>query len=763
MKSIINAIKELFAYFRGNRNIQFSFLIMFILISISTLFLSINISGDTFNYKLGEIARENIASLRDTSYINELETEKKRDRIASTVPLVFNKDESVLLEKLKNVNLFFTDVQKTLNENPPLGTDDLTFQLIALKSKLPKYLQFKDSILLNILRYKNVEKLKKTVYKILVYLYDNDKIGIIDKKFINPLPIKTKNISIRFINSTNTGDEITRTLDSLKSLDVIRKRLNGLVYSIAPNLAKTTRYSLVYIIRHNLQANLHFDLDETNRRINEGRSSVSPKKFFLKKGQSIVRKGDPITSEVLAKIKILNKSSKNINIKFTIGIFLLQFLFLAIFGFFLLEFKQVLIPDIKSSIVLFTVLIFFMIFSFFISKSDFLQNGAIIPILILPIPFVTMIIAILYNVYLSMIVGIFITFFSIVLLGGDFSIVILAFSSSFLGVIVNSNVKKRSDFLIGGIILGLLTSIVILSLYLMKEIRTDLILKNIVIALTSGVINSILVFGLLPLYENLFSVTTKFKLLELSDLNAEIFKEMLVNAPGTYNHSLLVSTMAENACKTINADYLLARVGAFYHDIGKIEDAGIYIENKVTDPRAKNLSSLDYSKLIISHIPKGVKMAREHNLPESIINFIREHHGKTVMNFFYHKALEEATSNDKIGEIKKEDFQYEGPEPHSKETAVVMLADAIEAASRSLQTPTYENLEDLVTRIIYNKLNEGALEKSELSMADIDKIKSSFLVILSGIFHTRIEYPDSQEMLELEEKVEQVKDNGKSS
>jgi putative nucleotidyltransferase with HDIG domain len=320
-------------------------------------------------------------------------------------------------------------------------------------------------------------------------------------------------------------------------------------------------------------------------------------------------------------------------------------------------------------------------------------------------------------------------------------------------------VERRTDFLRGGFIIGLITAIIVLSVSLIQEIPVLNLnfLKITAIAFSSGFINSILALGILPLYENIFGITTKFKLLELSDLNADIFKEMLMKAPGTYNHSMLVSTMAEAACKEINANHLLARVGAYYHDIGKIIDAGMYIENRVTDPRAKQLPPRDYAQLIISHVEKGIRLAQDNMLPDSVIDFIRTHHGQTTMTFFYHQSLESADTRD-TEPVSKSDFRYPGPKPNNKETAVVMLADSIEAAARSIQNPSYEKLDGLVRKIIYNKLNEGELEFSDLSMTELRIIQDAFLSILKGIFHSRIEYPEDYDLKKLEKRI--IKSDG---
>jgi hypothetical protein len=218
--------------------------------------------------------------------------------------------------------------------------------------------------------------------------------------------------------------------------------------------------------------------------------------------------------------------------------------------------------------------------------------------------------------------------------------------------------------------------------------------------------------------------------------------------------------MAEAACEAIGADPILARVGGYYHDIGKIKNAKYYVENKTTS-KEYDLSPEEYSKLIISHVQDGVELARENNLPESVIDFIREHHGTSTMTFFYHQALEQAEAGNGGGKkINKENFEYPGPKPGSRETATVMIADSVEAASRTLQEPTYIKLEGLVKKIIYNKLNDGELENSGLTMSDLNQIQISILRVLNGVFHTRIEYPEEEELKKLEEKVLNNQENG---
>jgi putative nucleotidyltransferase with HDIG domain len=393
-----------------------------------------------------------------------------------------------------------------------------------------------------------------------------------------------------------------------------------------------------------------------------------------------------------------------------------------------------------------------MIYAFFAKNFAITELSKATYILILPIPFVTMMISILYNIYLSMFVGLYIIFFSLMLVGIDTQSIFLAFSSGLMGTFINLNVDRRSAFFKGGIILGVINSVIIIALGFMESTPVRITLTNSEIAIISGILNSILALGIFPLYEYFFDITTRFKLLELSDLNADIFKRMLLNAPGTYNHSLIVSTLAEAACTEINANYLLARVGAFYHDLGKIESPGMYIENGITDIRAKKMTPQEYSNLIISHVGDGVAIAKKYDIPKSVLDIIKEHHGMSTMTFFYHQALENVSDN-RSAEITKKDFQYPGPQPQSKESAVVMLADSIEAASRSIKNPTKDKIKGMVRKIIYNKLNDGDLDESGLSMVELKIIQNVFLSMLLGIYHTRIEYPDSESIKDLEKEV----------
>ncbi|MDR3238014.1 MAG: HDIG domain-containing protein [Spirochaetia bacterium] len=742
MKFIGNIIGQLSSVFAEKKNL-WCLGSVFLLILLSTVLLALNNTGKTYRYNVGDIALEEVRAPQDIHFIKEAETDRLRERVAASSPIVFDRDTAVLTERLQMVDSVFRNVAATRAQHPPMDNDDMMYQLMTLKKRLPYHVN--DSVLLFFLSYGAGDELKRIISRIVIHIYDNKEVNITESAYNNPLNLDNRNITVRLINSSVESDEISGNIDNLYPVDEMQKKVYGICRSIAPDMPAKALNSIALFINGMLKPDTFFNEEETKKRLAEADSTVKPVMGLLKKGQTVLREGDTVTLEAIDRINVLNKLAEKSNITYVAGVFLIQFIFLCIFVFFIAS-GGIVIPDKKFSVIIFSLLSVFLVYAFFIVTANTTAAFA----LLLPIPLITMVLSILYSPVLATIMGFHVVFFTF-MIHDDFNTVILAFTSALLGVFVNLKVQKRTDFLLGGLYIGLVNSVVVIAITLMQETQLYLCLKNVQIAIGSGIINSVLALGLFPFYESAFGVTTKFKLLELSDLNSDIFRKMLMKAPGTYHHSLIVSNMAEAACRNIKADPILARVGAFYHDIGKIENAGIYIENKVTDPLASKLSPSDYSKLIISHVETGVAIAKEQRLPESVIDFIREHHGNTTMTYFYHKALESVT--DEESNVHKSDFQYPGPKPQTKESAVVMLADSIEAASRSIQDPTHAKLRGTVRKIIYNKLNEGEFENTDLSMADLSSIENSFLVILSGIYHTRLEYPESADIERLEKKL----------
>ncbi len=247
---------------------------------------------------------------------------------------------------------------------------------------------------------------------------------------------------------------------------------------------------------------------------------------------------------------------------------------------------------------------------------------------------------------------------------------------------------------------------------------------------------------LLPIFESLFDVTTNFTLMELSDLNRPLLRRLTLEAPGTYHHSLLVGNLVEAVASDVRANNLLARVGAYYHDIGKLAKPEYFFENKGDNINKHEKLTPTMSALILaSHVKEGIELAKKEKLPKVVVDTIRQHHGTTVMAYFYQKALE----YDSHDSVNIDDFRYPGPRPQSKETALIMLADSAEAAVRSLREPTAPRIRAIVGKIIEARMNDGELDQSGLTLNDVAIIREQYIKLLTGIFHPRISYPNQEE------------------
>jgi putative nucleotidyltransferase with HDIG domain len=311
------------------------------------------------------------------------------------------------------------------------------------------------------------------------------------------------------------------------------------------------------------------------------------------------------------------------------------------------------------------------------------------------------------------------------------------FAATFAGI----RVRKRIEFLRIGLVIGAVHFLVLFAARIFHEYPADESFQISVLGFANGfLISTPICFIMLSLFEWIFNLATDITLLELSDLNHPLLKRMIVEAPGTYHHSLVVSTLAEAACEAIGANSLLARVGCYFHDIGKIARAEFFTENMKNQNQSKHLKLTPTMSclIIMNHVKEGVDLGRKYKLKARILQFIPEHQGTGVIYYFYRKALDHAKPNEKIN---PDDFRYPGPRPQSKETAVALLADSTEAASRSLKEPSPESIRQLVRKIINDKFIDGQLDECDLTLRDLHKIQESFVRNLMAIFHTRVVYP----------------------
>ena len=319
--------------------------------------------------------------------------------------------------------------------------------------------------------------------------------------------------------------------------------------------------------------------------------------------------------------------------------------------------------------------------------------------------------------------------------GNNFYLGFLFLISGILSSLLVFGARRRSVVIRVGFITGLTQ---MLSLFIIENYRVISPLRYFIL-MANGIVSSVIVLGILPLFEYLFKTVTNISLLELADFNHPLLARMTLEAPGTYHHSLVVGNLAEAACAQIGANALLARIGAYYHDIGKLNKPDYFSENQEKDASKHDTLSPTMSKMVImNHVKEGAELARKYKLNPRLLDFILQHHGDSLVYYFYRRALEELEEDQ---EIKEEGFRYPGPRPDTKETAVVLLADSVEAATRALKDPTPNKIEELVHKVINNKFIDRQLDECDLTLKDMDKISAVFIRILNGIYHSRVAYP----------------------
>ncbi len=343
--------------------------------------------------------------------------------------------------------------------------------------------------------------------------------------------------------------------------------------------------------------------------------------------------------------------------------------------------------------------------------------------------------AIILTVVLSLIFG--------VINGFALESVLVAFFGGLTGVAASLQVRKRRDLTRAGLWVVLAQGLTVTVLALLQDWPAARIASALTWTSLGGLFSALIALSLLPSLENFFSRVTNIKLLELADVNHPLLKRMSLEAPGTYHHSLIMASLAESAAEAIGANGLLCRVGAYYHDIGKMVKPEYFVENQGAlgnphDPLPPSMSRL----VIQSHVKEGQALARQHGLDKAIVDFIVMHHGTSRIEYFYRRAIERTADPEEVGE---DDYRYPGPKPHSKETAILMLADSVEASVRTLEDPTHSRLKDQVQEIINAKMGDGQFEDVPLTLADLHKIAESFVNTLTGIYHSRIAYPEAAE------------------
>ncbi len=522
-------------------------------------------------------------------------------------------------------------------------------------------------------------------------------------------------------------DVMARERVTSETIGLVQTRAVERVGSV--DLPAGARLVVSGVVRSVIQPNLVLDTARVEEARAAARAAVEP--VYVEQGQIIVRWGDVIDQEqmsILAELGILRPRT---DFRAVIGLILTVGLLMALLGVYLYQHGQEILQNERLLGLLALMIVLIVGLAKLTSLVDFPGLGYLVPV-----GLATMLIATLVNSHLAIVASIFLSVLTGIMWEDQgFKVAVVALVSGISGVFSVSRISQRSELTRAGLIVGATVLVTMLALGLVSS--DVLVIRYSFLGLFNGILSAVGAIGLLPYLETVFGITSSIRLLELSNPNHPLLRKLLLEAPGTYHHSMMVGNLGEAAAEAVGADPLLTRVGSQYHDIGKTKRPYFFVENQFSGVNPHDKISPTLSTLIItSHVKDGVEMARQHKLPKVLVDFIREHHGTDLVKYFYHRAKESGQ------DVSEDDFRYPGPKPQSKETAIVMLADSVEAAVRSMPKPTPGRIEGLVRKIIKERLADGQLDESNITLRDLDLIADAFVKVLTGMYHHRVEYPD---------------------
>lgn len=482
------------------------------------------------------------------------------------------------------------------------------------------------------------------------------------------------------------------------------------------------------------------DLTEDKKK--EAYQTAMESKQMIIMDSRILSYGDVVTEDKLEVLRELNLiETGNLDFAFVAGILAV----ILILSFLLVLYMNVFCKKILSSrkdLILIGVIILLTLAAAWILNPI---TPLLIPVFIAP-----MLISILLDLRLGVVINIMLVLAISFITKGDLGFLYTGILGGTLSAFIVSGANQRSRLSASGLVIAAANAVIIACLDLINKRGGATIANDAMLTALTGMLSTIFTIGALPFFESIFNIITPLKLLELANPNQPLIKRLLMEAPGTYHHSLMVGNLAEVATEAINGNALLARVGAYYHDVGKLKRPNFFKENQLSenphDRMTPNLSTL----VITSHTSDGAEIAEKYKVPISVREIINQHHGTTLAAYFYFKAKK----GDRADIVKQDDFRYQGPRPSSKEAAVVMLADSVEAAVRSMVDKTEGKMEGLIRKIIKDKLDDGQLDLCELTLKDMDVIARSFMRVFGGYFHEREEYPEMKVKKLMEEQQE---------
>jgi len=680
----------------------------------------------------GEISLDNIiAPFTITVFKTDRELEDERELIKLIIPFVLDHDPTAEGAAFRSLNSFLSLVDSLTPDTGLIANEDQYIEIITKKFPL-----LSPNAISQSLKRKDLPEVRQSLTEI----YNNEiyKIGVLSQ--LNAVPeVRNKNVLIRKGdngNITHRDELLDIVLANAKLLTVLNKRYD----------VDSIDVEYYYLIgRSFIQPNLRVNMAEYNSRLSEEMDKISSLKEVVDEGNIIVRSGRKVHDRQERILQEMVKMQQQeaakqgwfLNTLPALARIFLVLISLSMLYLFLYYFRKEIYYSNAKIMALLLAIGFQMLFIYIINQWELSSY-------LYPVAFLAVVVTILFDAEVGILTSIILALLLGIMHRFNFTLTFMTFIVGTIAALSSRKVRHRTQFFQIMLFVSISTALFILLIENIKVTPQAEIFTEMGFGLVNGFVVILLTIGLLPFFEFLFGITTDITLLELSDLNHPLLKRLALEAPGTYQHSIIVGNISEEAAKAIGANSLLTRVGAYFHDIGKMEIPEYFVENQISiKSRHESLTPSMSSIILSSHVKKGRLLGEAADIPDDVLNFIEEHHGTMVQSYFYDKALKQGASEENVDK-----FRYPGPRPQTRETGIAMLADAVEAASRTLDKPTPARIETLIQRIINARFQSGELDECSLTLRDLAKIKEAFSKVLVASFHHRVKYPQQKESMD---------------
>lgn len=689
---------------------------------------------------------------------SETELEAEREQIRRSTPPIFHMSQTAEINVQTRLDSLFRNMQPVLDSYVQWQRAKLDESIPAANDSV-RHAQEK--------QFSNIQ-LSAPAWNYLLENYANNRIGNQPAARFVGNDIKSR---IEFLISDVMLDGIINmskadlTLEEITVRDLRQRTERNINTANTRDLAEVREFAQFRFSRNHAQENADvayqifnqvissnwiYNASDTQSRLEELLGNISLTKGAVAQGEIIVRRGDLVTPAIanrldsLAEARATTATEIERWLRFS-GEMIVILITCLVFFMYLYLYRRRIYENSGMFLLVFLVLSMVILAAGIIDTLEGV-SGYIVPVAIAPI-----ILTIIYDSRVGLMATITLAIIMAIINENSFELLVATTTACSMGVFSVRDIKKRSQFFFTTPGVVFVTYMLVISGFALARFSGFEKFGNDMFYIAINAVFILFTYPLILFFEKSFKITTDFTLLELGDTNHPLLKELMTKAPGTFHHSLQVANLAEAAASAIGANSLMCRVGALYHDIGKTVKPGYFIENQSGVNDHDRLKARMSALVIKAHVSDGVKMAEEHSLPKVIVDFIKTHHGTSLIRYFYDKAQK---NSEKDTEVPEDDYRYDGPVPFTREQGIMLLADGVEAASRAMKDPTYTKLENLINRMVEDHISEGQLNNCPLTFQQITIIKETFLGILVGVYHSRVEYPDDKKDSKKEKKKE---------